>query len=165
MQKVCDNKKTVNMMLLAIALLALVIIFFLLLGNRFFSRPIKIASVDTERVMGEHPAFKEAMEKFQKETQIAQERLSKLEGEKKNKEQQEIFMQLQSLAAKLQEEAVAQVRDDIQKISKKKGYSYVLDSKSIVVGGTNITGEILSEMKLADKVEEETALLPMIPVK
>jgi len=164
MLKIWKEKKTTDM-LLAVVVLVLAIIFLLTAGNRLFSKSPAIVSADIDRIMGEHPAFKQAMAKFQKESQSMREKLGKLEGEGKAKEQQQLLLQLQQYAGKLQEEAVAKVIEDVQRIAKSRGYDYVLDGKSLVAGGKDITGEILSEMKEADKPENETPLLPMIPVK
>jgi outer membrane protein len=164
MSNVLKEKKTANLLLIAL-IFVLGIIFLLTAGNKIVGKSVSIASADFERIMGEHPAFKQAMVKFQRESEAVQKEFAKLGGESKVEDQQKLYMQLQQLAGQLQEEAMSKVLEDVQRIAKSKGYNYVLDKKSLLVGGRDITGEILSEMKEAEKPDEETSLLPMIPVK
>lgn len=161
------NEKKTRVMLLAIIVLVLAIVFLFTAGTKLLGKSTRIVSADVDRIMGEHPAFKQAMAKFQSEINSMKEKLDKMEGQAKAKEQQQMQLKIQQIAMELQEEAAAKVTEDIQRIAKSKGYDYVLDSKSLVAGGKDITGEILSALKgpEAQATEEETNLLPMIPVK
>ncbi len=165
MSNIWKEKKTMDM-LLAIVLLVLVVVFLLTAGNRFFGKGPTIVSADMDKIMSQHPAFKEAMLQLQSELQSMNTKLSKLEGEAKASQQQEMRKQIQQLAFKLQEEAMAKVMEDVRNIAKSKGYDYIFDSKSLLVGGKDITDEILSTLvPVKEKPEDETSVLPMIPVK
>ncbi len=152
-------------LILAASVLVLAIVLLLTAGSRIFGRSTTIVSADIDRIMGEHPAFKEAMARFQSEITSMSGKLEKLQGAERIKEQQRLQMELQKIAAKLQEEAMSRVMKDVESIAKSKGYDYIIDKKSMVAGGKDVTGEILSSLKGGDKPEEETPLLPMIPVK
>lgn len=167
MKDVLKNKKLMDAVLAGLLIL-LAIVFLLMAGNRFFGKP-KIFSADMDRIMGTHPALQEAMMNFQEEIRLMQGRLDKLEGEAKQKEQQKMQQEIQQIAVRMQNEAVNKIMEDIRSIAKSKGYDYILDSKSLIVGGKDVTEEILNAVK--EKYEKpkdtasDTSVMPMIPVK
>lgn len=105
---------------------------------------IKIVSIDTQRVFGEHPAFKEAMGKFQAQIQEMQKKIEEMDEESKGAAQQMMQHQMQQLGMQLQEEAFGKMKADVQKIAKKKGYDYVVDVNMLIVGGKDVTEEVLA---------------------
>jgi Skp family chaperone for outer membrane proteins len=167
MKEVFKNKKLMDA-LLAGFLIVVALIFLVIVGVRTFGKP-EIFSADTDKIMNEHPALQEAMEKFQAELIAMQKKLDEMEGEEKAKEQQRIQQQVQQIAMRMQKEAVDKVMQDIRTVAKKKGYDYIVDSKSLIVGGKDVTEEILSSFKSEEKktAEEEVdpSVMPMIPVK
>ncbi|GEM_PF-913776 len=162
------NKKMLEVVVAGIVIF--VVIVGLTVGlNRIFNRPARIASVDMEKVMNSHPAFREAMTDFQKEIGAMQEQLGKLKGDEKTKEQQKMQQQIQQIAIRLQQEAMAKVTSDVEKIAKAKGYTYVVEKSMLVVGGRDITDDVLSFLKgeetKAESEKTDTSTMPMIPVK
>ncbi len=116
---------------------------------------IKIVSMDTYRVFREHPAFKEAMAKFQKQVQEMQKKVDKADEKSKATAQQMMQIEMQQLGMQLQEEAFSKMRADVQKIAKKKGYDYVIDSNMLIVGGEDITEEILASFPKPKPTSEQ----------
>jgi len=162
------KKKKPTDMLLGIILLVLAIVFLLIAGVRLTGKTAGIVSADIDRIMGEHPAFQEAMLTFQTELKAMQENLDKLEGEAKLKEQQQMQQKVQQLAVRLQEEAAGKVMEDVRTAAKNRGYVYILDSKALIAGGKDVTEEILEELAgkmVGNLPEEEPPVLPMIPVR
>jgi Skp family chaperone for outer membrane proteins len=116
----------------------------------------KIVSMDTHRVFGEHPAFREAMGKFQKQVQEMQKKVDEADEESKATAQQMMQMEMQQLGMQLQEEAFSKMKADVQKIAKEKGYDYVVDSNMLIVGGEDITEEILASFPKPEMEKKES---------
>lgn len=167
MKDVLKNKKVTDAAL-AVVLILIAVVFLFMAGNRFLGKP-KIFSADMDKITSAHPALQKAMTDFHEEFRVMQSRLEKLEGEAKVKEQQKMQQQIQQLAIRMQNEAINQIMEDVRSIAKRKGYDYVIDSKSLLVGGADITEEILAAIR--EKVEKpedslkDTSVMPMIPVK
>jgi len=165
--KVFKNKKMTDVFLAGL-LIVVAVVFLLMAGNRMFGKSSRIFSADLDRIMGEHPALQEAMGNFQKELMGMQNKLEKMEGEAKVKEQQKMQLQIEEIAMRMQEEAVGRIMDDVRRIAEQKGYNYIVDKKVLLVGGKDVTEEILSAIKGKDAETEEeldTSMMPMIPVK
>lgn len=107
------KEKKIAEVLPFVILLVLATVFLSAAASRFLVKTPKIFSADIDRIMGEHPAFQEAMLKFQAELQSMQEKLNKMEGAEKNAEQQKMQQQIQQLAVQLQEEAGNKVIEDV----------------------------------------------------
>jgi len=109
---------------------------------------IKIVSIDTSKVFEAHPAFKEAMGKFQAQVQEMQKKIEGIEKEEeKTKAQIEMQQQMRQIATDLQEEAFNKMKADVQKLAKKKGYTYVVDQNALIAGGQDITEEVINSFK------------------
>ncbi len=166
MKDVLKNKKVTDAALAGLLILV-AIVFLFMAGNRFLGKP-KIFSADMDRIMREHPALQQAMVDFQEELKTMQTKLNKLEGEAKKKEQLKMQQQIQQIAVTMQNEAVNKIMEDVKAIAKSKGYDYILDSKSVIVGGSDVTEEILAAIKQKEQKEQDrsdTSVMPMIPVK
>lgn len=150
-----------------------VVVFAVMIGvaigvNMLFGSSAKIASADMEKVMGAHPAFKDAMTSFQKEITAMQDRLEKMTDEEKAKEQQKMSQMIQQIGLRLQEEALNKVSSDIETVAKRKGYSYVVEKNVLLAGGKDITEDVLTFLKNQETKSEEgkdASKMPMIPVK
>jgi Skp family chaperone for outer membrane proteins len=172
-KEVKDVLKDKKMMdkLLVIFLIVVALVFLLIAGNKFFGKSTRIYSADIDRIMNEHPALQEAMDNFQKELTTMQKKLDELEGEEKEKEQANMRQQIQEIAMRMQNEAVDKVMKDVRSIAEQKGYSYIIDKKSLIVGDKDVTDEILSvfkgakEEKPAEEATNEPSDMPAIPVK
>lgn len=167
MKDVLKNKKVTDA-LLAGLLILVAVVFLLLAGSRVFGKSGRIFSADMDMIMGEHPALQEAMVNFQEELKAMQKKLDKMEGEAKLKEQQKMQQQIQQIAMGMQNEAVNRIMEDVRSIAKRKGYGYIIDKKSLIVGGRDVTEEILSAFKEKYKKTEDkpdVSEMPMIPVK
>ncbi len=116
---------------------------------------IKIVSIDTQRVFAEHPAFHEAMAKFQTQMQDIQKKIEEMKEEEKATAQQIYQYQMQQLGMQLQEEAFSKMKADVQKFAKKKRYTYVVDSNMLIVGGKDITEEVLASFPKPEPKKEE----------
>ncbi|MBN1445249.1 MAG: OmpH family outer membrane protein [Candidatus Omnitrophica bacterium] len=132
-----------------------------LLGSGIFATvcngaEIQIVSVDTNRVFESHPAFKEAMEKFQIQLQDMKKKIDEAEEGSKEMVQQVMQQQMQQLGMQLQEEAFEKMRADVTKLAKEKKYDYVVDNNVIIVGGKDITEEVLASFE-KDKNKESAA--------
>lgn len=104
---------------------------------------IGIVTVDTNEIMQQHPAFKEAQQTLQSEAQKMQQQMK----EQGQQQQQAAQQQLQQKSRKLQQNAMDEVRADIQKIADEKGYDYVMDKNALISGGKDVTDEILEEIQ------------------
>ncbi|MCM8760195.1 MAG: OmpH family outer membrane protein [Candidatus Omnitrophica bacterium] len=167
LEKFCKNEKIREMMLVCILLVVAIVI---LIFGLVRSRQGAIASVDMEKIVNAHPAMQEAIANFQRELSDIQKQLDKMQGEEKVRQQQKIQQKISQIAMRLQDEAMNKVKKDIEKIAKKKGYTYVIDKNAIFVGGSDITDEVLTFLKQQYEKEKEQKKLdvsemPMIPVK
>ncbi|MCX8082474.1 MAG: OmpH family outer membrane protein [bacterium] len=121
---------------------------FLGLALKGYAADVKIVSIDTGKVFEAHPAFKEAMEKFQAQAGEMQKKLEGIENEEEKKNAQiQMQMELRTLAMNLQEEAFNKMKDDVQKFAKKKGYTYVVDKNALIAGGKDVTEELLASFE------------------
>ncbi|MCF8024713.1 MAG: OmpH family outer membrane protein [Desulfobacteraceae bacterium] len=104
---------------------------------------IEIVTVDINRIMQQHPAFKKAQQTLQSEAQQMRQQMK----EKGRQQQQAVQQQLQQRSRELQQNAMDEVRADIQKIAEEKGYEYVMDKNALISGGKEVTGEVLEEIE------------------
>ncbi len=116
-------------------------------------------TVDSQSIMEVHPAFQEAMQEYQQEIQQMQQQLQQADEAQRQMMGQMMQQQLQRRGAELQEEAFDKMRQDIQRIADEKGYSPVFDINVVLVGGRDITDEIMDEMD----IEEPGAEMPQQP--
>ncbi|MFP4039919.1 MAG: OmpH family outer membrane protein [Desulfosudaceae bacterium] len=104
---------------------------------------LNIVTVDTNEIVSQHPALVEAQQTLQGEAQKMQQ---EIEG--KGQEQQQVAQQqLQERSQELQLEAVEKAKKDIREIAAEKGYEYVMDTNALLVGGEDVTEEVLAEME------------------
>ena len=133
------------------AVVALCLFFFIGFAGRSNAADIKIVSIDTGRVFEAHPAFKEAMGKFQAQAQEMQKKIEGIENEEEKANAQiQMQQQMRQLAMELQEEAFNKMKADVQKLAKKKGYTYVVDQNALIAGGQDITEEVINSFKKSD---------------
>ncbi|MCM8777967.1 MAG: OmpH family outer membrane protein [Candidatus Omnitrophica bacterium] len=119
--------------------------FFLCMAGRSSAADIKIVSIDTGRVFESHPAFREAMEKFQTQAGEMQKKIEGIENEEeKTNAQIQMQQQMRVVAMQLQEEAFNKMKEDVGKYAKKKGYTYVVDQNALIAGGKDITEEVIA---------------------
>ncbi len=112
------------------------------------SENIMIVSVDTNRILQHHPALQEAQQEFQGEIQQIQQQLQEMGEEERMMAQQMMEQQLQQRGQELEMEARDKVREDIRRIAEEKGYSYVVDTSALILGGKDITEEVMEEIGL-----------------
>jgi len=134
------------------------------------SRQGGIASVDMERIINAHPAMQEAITTFQKEISDRQTELNKMKGEEKVKEQQKLQQEISQIAMRLQQEAMDKIKKDIEQVAREKGYTFVIENNAIIVGGRDITEDVLAVLrqrtqKAAEQKKTDVSDMPMIPVK
>lgn len=126
----------------------MVFCFFLGLVGNGSAADIKIVSINTGKVFESHPAFKEAMEKFQTQAGEMQKKIEGIENEEEKKNAQiQMQMQMRELAMNLQEEAFNKMKNDVEKYAKKKGYTYVVDQNALIAGGKDITEEVIASFR------------------
>jgi outer membrane protein len=113
-----------------------------------------IVAVDTARILELHPAFMDAQQTFQNEMQEMEHQLREMGEEEQMMAQQMMQQQLQARGQELQQQAMSEVRDDIQKVAEEKGYKYVVDSNALLVGGKDITEEVIDAMDLEGDLDE-----------
>ncbi|MCX8082043.1 MAG: OmpH family outer membrane protein [bacterium] len=163
MNSIWKNEKRVEIMLAGLVLILGIV----LLISEVLKPSIKIASVDMNRIVNEHPAMEEAVKTFHKELSNLQKTVDKMNEKEKIKQQQRIQQEISQIAIRLQNEAMAKITKDIENLAKKQGYSYVVDKGAVIVGGKDITEDILNAIR-KNKTEEKKAEvpdMPMIPVK
>ncbi len=162
--KVLKDKNVLGIFVCGI-IVVLVLVFCILMT---FKSRVNIASVDLSKIINEHPAMEEAMKNFQKELDNQQKKYDKLKDEEKAKEQQKIQQEMTQLAIQMQQNVVKTAIGDVERIAKKNGYNYVIDKNALIVGGKDITDEVLKELKQnkQEKVQnkENTSDIPIIPV-
>lgn len=111
---------------------------------------MEIVSINTNRILEKHPAFKEAQKTFQGEMQEMEQQLQGMGQEEQMMAQQMMQQQLQQRGQELQQNAVDAVRKDIAKIAGEKGYQYVIDANALIVGGKDVTEEIMEAMDIQE---------------
>jgi outer membrane protein len=111
---------------------------------------MEIVSINTNRILEKHPAFKEAQQTFHGEMQEMEKQLQEMGREEQQMAQQMMQQQLQQRGQELQQNAVDAVRKDIAKIAGEKGYHYVIDANALIVGGKDVTEEIMEAMDIQE---------------
>lgn len=144
---VVKNGKTCPLFI-RISGISIAVLFFIMAGAVSSSarENAMIVSVDTSLILQHHPALQEAQQKFQGEVQNLQSQLQEMSEEEQMAAQQMMQQQLQQLGEGLQMEALDKVRIEIARIAEEKGYSYVVDKSALIVGGGDITEEIMEAM-------------------
>ncbi len=123
---------------------------------------MQIFTMDTQRVMEAHPAFLEAVEEYQQMIEEFQGRLEEAGEEEQMFLQQIMQQQLQQQGAELQQRAFDRMQEDVRKFAEEKGYGYVIDSNVMIVGGTEITDEVLESIGV-EAAEPDMPDLPELP--
>lgn len=164
MKRLFRSEKAVEVLLASVILVLAVILLII-----WVLKPatVKIAYVDMEKTMNQHPAMQEAMASFQREITSLQKQLEGLKGAEKEKQQQKMQQEITTIAMRLQQEVMNRVIKDIENVAKKKGYSYVIDKNAVITGGKDITEEVLEfvKQKKENKEKVDASEMPMIPVK
>ncbi len=83
-----------------------------------------------------------------------QEKLQGMKEEEQMIAQQQMQQQMQQRGEELQKQALEEMRKDLQKIADEKGYDYVFDANSLIVGGQDVTDEVVKEMNPGGKTKE-----------
>jgi outer membrane protein len=109
---------------------------------------MEIVSIDTARILEIHPAFVDAQQTFQNEMQEMENQLMEMGEEEQMMAQQMMQQRLQARGQELQQQAMSEVKADIEKVAKEKGYRYVVDSNALLVGGKDITEEVIEAMDI-----------------
>jgi Skp family chaperone for outer membrane proteins len=127
-------------------LFAAVIGLFLTAGNAN-AEEIKIVSIKTGEVLQSHPAFREAVGKYQAKQQEMQKKLSEAKEEERTMLQTQAQQELQQIGMQLQKEATDKMTKDVQNLAKENGYDYVVDADMLIVGTgpdvPDITGQVI----------------------
>jgi outer membrane protein len=114
----------------------------------------KIVTVNTNQIVQRHPAFIEAQQTLQGETQKMRQ---DMEG-KSEQEQQAAQQQVQQRLQQLQQEALEKVRKDIQEFADEKGYDYVMDVNALLAGGEDVTDEMIEAIGEKNKEQDSKNL-------
>ncbi len=115
---------------------------------------LTIVSIDTAKILEAHPAFVKAQKDFETQIQGMQEKLKGMSEEKQMAAQEQMQQQAKQQGEKLQKEALAEVKKDLQKIADEKGYDYIFDSNSLIIGGKDVTAEVMKAMNLEEKTQK-----------
>ncbi len=115
------------------------------------AKKVEIVSVDTNKILEKHPAFRKAQETFQGEMQEMEQQLEGMGQEEQQMAQQMMQQQLQQRGQELQQGAVDEVRKDIARIADEKGYTYVVDVNALIAGGKDITEEVMEAMDIEEE--------------
>jgi len=118
-----------------------------------FAEDIKIASIDTSKILMAHPAFQKAMEKYQAELKTIQEKIKEMDENEQATAQYAMQCQMQELGMQLESEAFSEMRKDVKLMAEKRGFKFVIDTNVLIVGGHDITEYVLSELS---KKEEKS---------
>lgn len=146
--------------------IAFIMVFGVLFTAQSHAQEIKVYTIDSQSIMRQHPAFKEAMKEYQKKIQEMQKELQEVDQEQRQLMQQMMQQQIQQLGSKLQEKALKKMQDDIQEIADEKGYELILDAQVVMLGGTDITDEIVDELDLEEiKPPEPAITIPPQPTE
>ncbi len=106
-----------------------------------------IVYVDIGKIFEVHPAFIKAQEEFGVEVESMQKEMQGMTEEEQVMAQQQMQQQMQQRGEQLQKTALEEMKKDLQKIAAEKGYDYIFDANSLIVGGKDVTDEILEELK------------------
>lgn len=112
---------------------------------------ITIAVLDTRQVFQAHPAFHEAMREYQQIMQDYQ------PGRRDSGDMQ----RMQQIGFELEDKAFGKMQEDLKRIAEEKGYDYIMDSTLVIVGGKDITEEVLE--RLGQDVPEDLPPIPSHP--
>ena len=107
----------------------------------------EIAKIDTNRVLEVHPAFVEAQVEFEERLMEMQQELETMPEEEQLEAQQRLEAEIQELGMRLQEEALDELRNDLQEFADERGYDYVMDSTLLLVGGVDVTEEVIDNLQ------------------
>ncbi len=106
-----------------------------------------IVYVNIGKIIEVHPAFLKAQEEFGTEIQGMQEELQGMSEEEQIVAQQQMQQEMQQKGEQLQEKALEEMKKDLRKIADEKGYDYIFDANSLIVGGRDVTDEILEALE------------------
>lgn len=131
--------------------LCLILVVFALAGGNGVlaedGKNLEIVTVDINRIMVQHPSLVEAQETLQREAQ----QMQRQAGKSGQADQQKIRQRLQERSQELQLDALAEVRNEIEKIAAEKGYTYVMEKNALLAGGRDVTDEFMEAMKKMDR--------------
>jgi len=115
-------------------------------------------TIDSQAVMEVHPAFQDAMQEYQEQIQQMQQQLQEADEQQRAMMQQMMQQQMQQLGTELQEEAFSAMQNDIQELAEEKGYGTILDGNVVIVGGEDITNEVIDALDIEVPEPEEPVM-------
>ncbi|MFA0889478.1 MAG: OmpH family outer membrane protein [Synergistales bacterium] len=112
----------------------------------------KVGVVDPQKVLSQHPKMAQVSKQVQAIVQKKQaEAKSAIEKEKDNKKKEEIYKTKRNEAATEEQKLMAPLFKDIdlaiRSVAKAKGLTMVISKAQVFVGGVDITGDVIQELK------------------
>ncbi len=114
------------------------------------AQEISVATVNMQEVLMVHPSVQEAQQELQQRQMEMMAEMEELDEEEQQAQQQQMQQEMQMLQQELLEGAIADVEEDIERISQELGYDVVINEQGIITGeevlaAENITEQILEE--------------------
>lgn len=121
-------------------------------GTALAAEDVKMGVLDPQKVLFNHPFFKDTQEKIQKTTESKQnEAKMAIDAESDNKKKAEIYQKKREEAAleeqKLMEPLFKQIDVAIRTVATAKKLSMVFDKNVAFFGGLDITDDVIQELK------------------
>lgn len=127
------------------------------LNGAFEQKPAKIAVVDYQELLQDHPSREAAEEEMRKAYQDFQKQAQELRANSENQQQDQTMamFELQKQAMEKQNSIFQPIKDDVdQKIDevlKEKGYTFVFSRGTLLRGGDDLTVDVLRKEGVSDE--------------
>jgi outer membrane protein len=146
-----QNAKIVSLVIVAAFIIGILGVGLTQFSNIQAAPSSNIGKVDYNRLVNEHPQMANFRATMQKEVEQAQKDFNTKSANMNDKEKQDYYNQIQErLIVKenqLQAPILTSIDDEKKKVADAKGVNVVFDSRSIVYGGTDLTDDVLKNMK------------------
>lgn len=148
------NKKHVKMVALVVAALFVVGVVGMVVmqpGTGYAAANVSnVGKVNQQALISQHPDMAKAQEAMQKEVEAAKAEFDAKSTSMNEKEKQDYYTQLQQRLNLKQQELIAPIYDQvtaaIKAVADAKGLAVVVDAGSIVLGGQDITEDVLKKI-------------------
>ena len=111
----------------------------------------QIGIISEERIMAESKQVKASQEEFNRQGQEIvkqlEEEKEKLTAEEFTKKQQELYGKFMTVKQQMEEQVQIKVQQAVEKVIKEKNLTIVLYKPAVVVGGIDITTDVINKME------------------
>lgn len=135
-------------------MITLTAILILVAAGTAVAEEASVAVINTKKVYGAHPSFKEATQKLREKQKELNKELKGLSKDKAAAKKQKMQIELQKYQQELIKKAAQEANSDISSMAEELGFDVVISSDGIIAGEEELSAEDITEELIAEVKEK-----------